>query len=59
MPGESEKPVVFSHLFHRRFDNGTFTASTVTNGEIQDLIASLREDEGLTLSVGNPANFLV
>ncbi|MEE7475883.1 hypothetical protein MHIMP23_05695 [Methylobacterium hispanicum] len=58
LPGESEKPIVFSHLFARRYDGATFTPTTVTNAELQDLITALRGDEGLTLSVGNPANFL-
>lgn len=60
MPGESEKPVVFSQLFRHRYDTATgrFTPTTVTNAEIQDAIATLRADEGLSLSVGNPANFL-
>lgn len=60
MPGGGEKPVVFSHLFRHRYDaeTETFTPSTVTNGEIQDVITTLRADEGLTLSVSNPANFL-
>ncbi|TXN22674.1 hypothetical protein [Methylobacterium sp. WL19] len=60
VPGESEKPVVFSHLFEHRYDptTSTFTPSTVTNAEIQEAIVTLRGDEGLSLSVGNPANFL-
>ena len=59
-PGESEKPIVFSYLFNHRYAaaTGTFTPSTVTNAEIQEAIATLRADEGLTLSVSNPANFL-
>lgn len=60
MAGESEKPIVFLELFRRRFDaaTGIFTATTVTQAELQDVIATLRADEGLSLSVGNPANFL-
>lgn len=56
----SEKPIVFSHLFRHRYDTatGVFTPSTVTNAEIQEIITTLRADEGLSLSVGNPANFL-
>lgn len=57
---ESEKPIVFCELFRRRYDaaSGSFTATTVTQAEIQDVITTLRADEGLTLGVGNPANFL-
>jgi len=58
--GESQKPVVFSHLFPHRYDaaTGVFTPSTVTQDEIQDAIIALRADEGLSLRVGNPANFM-
>jgi hypothetical protein len=46
-------------LFARRLDSlGKLRDETVTNNEIQDVIVSLRQDEGITLSVGNPANFL-
>jgi len=60
LAAQSEKPVVFSLLFKRRYDpvTGTFTPSTVTQDEIQDAILALSADEGLTLGVGNPANFL-
>lgn len=58
--GKSEKPRVFSVLFERRFDMGTgkFTPQTVTNGELQEVLNILREEEGLSLSSANPANFL-
>jgi hypothetical protein len=60
MARDSEKPIVFEYLFNRRYDweSGTFTPLTVTNGEIQDAINHLQQDEGITLSTGNPANFL-
>ena len=60
MPSESEKPKIFKYLFGHRYDltTGSFAPSTVTNSELQDAIATLRADEGVTLSVGNPANFL-
>lgn len=56
----SEKPLVFSALFERRYDKGTgvFTPQTVTSDELQDLIVAMRADSGISLSVGNPANFL-
>jgi hypothetical protein len=60
VPGESEKPIIFSYLFGHRYDfrTGKFTPSTVTNVEIQEAIVTLRADEGLSLRVGNPANFM-
>lgn len=60
MAGESQKPIVFSYLFQHRYDadTGEFTASTVTQDEIQDAIIALRADEGVSLRVGNPANFM-
>ncbi|WP_110793379.1 hypothetical protein [Rhizobium wuzhouense] len=60
MARDSEKPVVFEYLFNRRYDwdTGTFTPQTVTNSEIQDAIIDLQQDQGITLSTGNPANFL-
>jgi len=60
MGRESEKPAVFRYLFDRRYDweTGAFTPQTVTSDEIQDAIVQLRSDEGISLSVGNPANFL-
>lgn len=60
MAKESEKPPVFQYLFDRRYDwdRGIFTPLTVTQDEIQDAIVQLRSDEGVTLSTGNPANFL-
>ncbi len=56
----SEKPLVFSALFERRYDQttGNFTPQTVTSDELQDLIVTLRAETGISLSVGNPANFL-
>jgi hypothetical protein len=59
MARESQKPPVFSALFRRRYDAATktFTPETVTSGELQELILALR-DEGISLSVRNPANFL-
>lgn len=56
----SEKPVVFSLLFGRRYDSstGNFTPQTVTSDELQEAIMLLREEEGISLGVGNPANFL-
>ncbi len=60
MARDSEKPAVFQYLFDRRYDweKGVFTPQTVTSDEIQDAILQLRSDEGITLSTGNPANFL-
>lgn len=56
----SEKPLVFSALFERRYEKatGAFTPQTVTSDELQDLIVTMRADSGISLSVGNPANFL-
>lgn len=56
----SEKPVVFRFLFERRYNkaSGAFTPMTVTNDEIQDAIVTLKAEHGISLSVGNPANFL-
>lgn len=56
----SEKPLVFSALFERRYDSGTgvFTPQTITSDELQDMIVAMRADSGISLSVGNPANFL-
>lgn len=56
----SEKPVVFSLLFGRRDDlsTGNFTPQTITSDELQEAIMLLREEEGISLGVGNPANFL-
>ncbi|RWO57075.1 hypothetical protein [Mesorhizobium sp.] len=58
--GQSEKPIVFEYLFKQRLDHATgdFVTSTITNSELQEAIATLRGDLGLTLSVSNPANFL-
>lgn len=56
----SEKPLVFSALFERRYNKatGVFTPQTVTSDELQDLIVVLKAEAGISLSVGNPANFL-
>lgn len=56
----SEKPAVFRVLFDRRYNWKTkvFTAHTVTNDEIQEVILQLRADEGISLAATNPANFL-
>lgn len=57
---ESEKPIVFQHLFDLRFDTttGIFTPSTVTQDELQEAINNLAGDMGIGLKPGNPANFL-
>lgn len=51
---------MFSVLFERRYDKatGVFTPQTVTSDELQDVIVTLRAESGISLSVGNPANFL-
>jgi len=55
----SEKPVVFEYLFQQRLNqDGEFVHSTVHNSEIQEAITILAADYGLSLSAGNPANFL-
>lgn len=60
MARQSEKPAVFRLLFDRRYNwkTGTFTPQTVTSDEIQEAILQLRADEGISLAVANPANFL-
>ncbi|MEV5055844.1 hypothetical protein MRBLRH13_001453 [Agrobacterium radiobacter] len=57
---ESEKPIIFEHLFNQRYDYETreFTFSTITQDEIQEAIVNLAGDMGLRLKPGNPANFL-
>lgn len=56
----SEKPVVFLELFRRRYDahSKTFSDTSITNEELQDLILVLKQEEGISLGVSNPANFL-
>lgn len=60
MARESEKPIVFRYLFDRRYNwaSGIFTPQTVTSEELQDAIVELRAEEGISLAVANPANFL-
>jgi hypothetical protein len=60
MARDSEKPVVFRFLFDRRYDweAKAFNPLTVTNDELQDAIVELRQEEGISLAVTNPANFL-
>ncbi|MDG4670233.1 hypothetical protein P9A16_03810 [Shinella sp. 838] len=60
MSRDSEKPVVFSHLFQRVFDpaSGTVSEGTVTQHDIQEAIILLQQEEGISLKPGNPANFL-
>lgn len=60
MAKPSEKIPVFQLLFERRFDrrSGQMRAEPVTQEEVQDAITTLKADEGLSLGVGNPANFL-
>lgn len=60
MAGETEKPRVFKYLFENRYDpeTGDVRAETVTSSELQDAIIVLAQEEGLTLSAANPANFL-
>lgn len=56
----SDKTPVIKFLFDRRYDWGTkrFRPETVTQSEIQDAINIIQQEEGIALSVGNPANFL-
>lgn len=60
MSRDSEKPVVFSHLFQRVFNpsTGTLSEGTVTQHDIQEAIILLQQEEGISLLPGNPANFL-
>ncbi|MBN9244299.1 MAG: hypothetical protein J0I98_16050 [Mesorhizobium sp.] len=57
---QSEKPVVFEHLFSQRYDAATASVidPIVTQGDIQEALTVLRAELGIALSVGNPANFL-
>lgn len=60
MSRDSEKPIVFSHLFNSVYDpdSGDVRDSTVTQQHIQEAIMLLQQEEGISLQVGNPANFL-
>jgi hypothetical protein len=57
---QSEKPIVFRYLFDQRYDaaTGKIPDPVINNGDLQEAMTILRGDEGIALSVGNPANFL-
>lgn len=57
---ESEKPIVFRHLFERAYDaaSNSLINGTITQQDIQEAIMLLQQEDGISLLTGNPANFL-